>query len=143
MKKVNVIAAAAFIIAGLLIAFGPRSIFSVCPADGDMKMRCFYTAQAELAIGLLITVLGIIFLIQKRSESKASTAISIAFSSVVAFLIPNGLIGVCGAAHMHCKAATQPALTLISILTFIISAVTVFALAKQDSVSFKERRANA
>ena len=143
MKKVNLISGGLFIITGLLIAFGPQSIFHVCRSDGDMVMRCFYTAQAELGIGLLITVLGIVFLFEKKKIAQITTAVGIAFSSVIAFLIPNVLIGVCGSAHMHCKAVTQPALTLISIITFIISAGVAFAFTRENRTFAKEEKVNA
>ena len=143
MKKVNLISGGAFIITGLLIAFGPQSIFHVCRSDGDMVMRCFYTAQAELGVGLLITVLGILFFFEKKRVAQITTAVGIAFSSVIAFLIPNFLIGVCGSAHMHCKAVTQPALTLISIITFVISAGVAVAFSRENNAFAKEEKANA
>ncbi len=143
MKKVNLISGGSFIFTGLLIAFGPQSIFHVCRSDGDMVMRCFYTAKAELAIGLLITVLGILFIFEKKRISQIAIATGVAFSSVIAFLIPNILIGVCGSAHMHCKAVTQPALTLLSILTFVVSAGVAILFARENAAGYKEEKANA
>lgn len=143
MKKANLIGGIAFIVTGLLIAIGPQSIFHVCRSDGDMVMRCFYTAQAELGVGLLITVLGILFLFEKKRTAQITTAVGIAFSSIIAFLIPNFLIGVCGSAHMHCKAVTQPALTLISIITFVISAGVAVVFTRENSAFSKEEKANA
>ena len=143
MKKVNLFGGASFIVLGLLIAFGPRSIFPVCESDGEMVMRCFYTAQAELAVGLLITVLGILFIIEKKILTQITTTVGIAFSSVIAFLIPNVIIGVCKSPHMHCKSVTQPALTFLSIVTFIISDGIAVAFTRGSLPFAKEEKANA
>ncbi len=143
MRKVNQISGALFVITGLLIAFGPKTIFSVCNSEGDMVMKCFYTSQAELGIGIEIAVLGLLLFIQKTKEAQLATAYAVGLSSIVAFLIPNFLIGVCGSEHMHCKAVTQPALTLISALTFIVSAAIVVLLGKENVVLFKREKVNA
>ena len=136
MKKVNLFSGAFVIVAGLLIAFGPQSIFHVCKSDGDMVMRCFYTARAELGIGIELVLLGVFLLLQKTKEARIATAVGISLSSVLAFLIPNFLIGVCGAAHMHCKAVAQPALTLISTLTLVVSIISIFFFEReQEDVS--------
>ncbi|NLD46099.1 MAG: DUF4418 family protein, partial [Clostridiaceae bacterium] len=55
MKK-RVILGAIVTILGFLLAVGPWYIFKVCGST----MKCFWTGRAELGIGILIIILGIL-----------------------------------------------------------------------------------
>ena len=116
-----------FIILGVLILLAPTVIFPVCPAD--MKMRCQYTKQAELGIGILITVLGIVsfFFTEKI---RAGISIAIAGIGALAIAIPTTLIGVCGSDMMTCNSATRPLLVVLGVLTILVSVVNTFYLLK-------------
>ena len=54
-----------FIILGLLLAFGPSTIFPVCKG-GMMVMPCQHTAKAELVLGILVIVVGMLLSIIKE-----------------------------------------------------------------------------
>ena len=48
------------IVFGVLIAVAPQAFAHVCEVKDNMPMACHYTAQAELGIGVVIALLGII-----------------------------------------------------------------------------------
>ncbi len=63
------------IVAGVLLAAGPQFLFKVCPV-GDKPMKCFYTAKALIAVGVILAVVGALQLLAKQAESKRLLAIT-------------------------------------------------------------------
>jgi hypothetical protein len=120
-----------FIIFGFLIAIGPETIFYVCDSGGDMVMKCHYTAQTELALGIEIAIFGAILAIQKSRAAQAATSISLVLSGIFALLVPNVLIGVCDGVHMHCNAVAKPALSLLGIAVVIIALISFARLYRE------------
>lgn len=122
-----------FMIIGLLIAIGPRTIFYVCDSNEDMIMRCYYTAQTELALGIEIAMFGVILTLQKSRAAQAATCIALALSGIFTLLVPNVLIGVCDGIHMHCHAVAKPALSLLGIAVIIVAIVSFALLYRKGS----------
>jgi hypothetical protein len=141
-----------FIILGLLIALGPYTIFPVCgeglsnylsPSSQEstqmnnsmagssnqssmsstsMTMKCHWTAQAELGIGFVIVVLGILLIVFSSGLVRLGLSLSLVPVGILALLIPNTLIGICDNVHMNCHAETLPALTILSGILIIAAA---------------------
>lgn len=132
MRK-NLIFGIVFFIAGLLIAVGPKTIFSVCPSDGEMIMKCFYVAQTEFALGIETAALGVLLALQKSRAAHRATSIALALNGIVVFLVPNVLIGVCGNEHMQCNSLTKPALSIISIVVVVLAVLSTVLLSFKDS----------
>ncbi|MDR1147372.1 MAG: DUF4418 family protein [Spirochaetaceae bacterium] len=123
--KIRIIGGAAAIVLGLLVALGPQFLFKVCEPTPTLLhtngnfMKCHWTAQAEVGVGLLITALGIALTIFASPKTRLGLVIGILFSGVLALLIPHVLIGGCGADTMTCRKVAFPAITVISILLLI------------------------
>ena len=126
-----------FIIIGLAVAIGPRTIFYVCEPSEDMIMRCYYTAQTELALGVEIAIFGVIMAIQKSRTAQAATSISLALSGIFTFLVPNVLIGVCDGVHMHCHAVAKPALSLLGVAVIIVSIISFVLLYRKGTKNYE------
>ncbi|OJU16248.1 MAG: hypothetical protein BGN88_00100 [Clostridiales bacterium 43-6] len=120
-----------FGVLGLLIAIGPQTVFHVCPV-GDIPMKCHWTARAEIGLGVLIAISGILLLLFSKAQVRMGLSISLFFQGVLAFLVPNVLIGVCGGIHMDCHKLTQPVLTILSALIIIASAINGIYLYQID-----------
>ncbi|MBO4456382.1 MAG: DUF4418 family protein [Butyrivibrio sp.] len=116
-----------FVVLGVLILLAPTVIFPVCPAD--MKMHCQYTKQAEIGIGILIAVLGILTVFFSE-KIRAGISIAIAGISALEIAVPTTLIGVCGNNMMTCNSATRPLLVVLGVLAIIVSVVNSFYLLK-------------
>ena len=134
----NKILAAITTLLGLLAAIGPRTIFPVCSA-AEMKMKCYYTANAEIAVGIIAAIVGIaIILIDKNKVRVALSAIQ-AILGLVIILIPTVIIGVCGSPMMHCVSVTKPALIVIGALDIVVSVILALLVARDISVENKTR----
>ena len=76
------------IVVGVLLAAGPQFLFKVCPV-GDKPMKCFYTAKALIAVGVILAVVGALQLLAKQAESKRLLAITGAVVCVDVHPVPN------------------------------------------------------
>ncbi len=123
----RVISGSVFLILGGLVSIGPQCIFPVCEAM-EKTMKCFWTARAEIGIGALISLLGILLFLFKSNEIRIGISISILLGGGLALLIPTYLIGVCSMPSMRCHGVTLPALYLSSIVIIIASFVNIIYL---------------
>ncbi|EPF27920.1 DUF4418 family protein [Treponema medium] len=128
MKKY--IVGALIVIIGLLVLLAPFGFAHVCfpKADGSF-MKCHWMGEAVRMLGGLITALGIIFLLSKRSR------IGIAFSNIglgtCLILLQTVVIGTCKHAAMHCNVHTKPVILLLAIILIVINAAYLFVNRKR------------
>jgi len=116
---------------GLLIALGPQFLFKVCEPKGDMIMKCYWSARAEIGVGAVIAVLGIALIVFSCSKIRLGLVIGIFLSGINALLIPHALIGGCAMHSMPCRKIAFPAITVIGILLLIGAGIYIFVLSKQ------------
>lgn len=128
-----------FIVLGLILAFGPITIFPVCGIstnkegeemqmenseskvqDSSMSvtmsssMKCHWTARALLGIGVSIAIQGILILLISSCAIRLGITIGIGLNGILGIVIPTWLIGVCASSKMACQELTLPALIIIS-----------------------------
>jgi hypothetical protein len=127
--KNRLITGVPFIILGLLIAIGPQTLFKVC-AHTEKIMKCYWTSRAEIGIGALILISGILIIASKSREARISVSILTLFTSIFAILVPAVLIGGCGMDTMACRSTTFPALYVLNSISIIISILNVIYLSK-------------
>jgi hypothetical protein len=108
------------VILGILMAVGPWTIFPVCN-NGASTMVCHYTAEAEIVVGSLVTLLGLLLFLIKRSETLLIVGIAEAALGIWAILIPTYLIGICKGVSMECETVGGPVLVVLGGLTFLLS----------------------
>ena len=91
---------------------------------GEMQMPCAGVPNASLVAGIVLAVLGIIFIIAGKKK-VVSTLLGLlnVIAGVVVIGIPTFIVGVCGGAHMHCHMVTRPALIIIGAVIVIAGAV--------------------
>lgn len=122
-------------ILSVLMMIGPKFIFPVCQGlkDDGTFMKCHYTQQALLCVGLVMVVLSIGTLICKQNETRILAGIGLIAGSIMSMLIPTVLIGVCKTATMSCVALTKPAVIVVGILTILVAIVNIiFSLKKSE-----------
>lgn len=137
--KNRVVSGGSYILLGLLISLGPLYLFRVCEAMGDEFMICHWTSRAELGVGLLISILGVLILLIPSAQTRSGVNISIAFTGVLAFSIPTVLIGVCEMPKMNCHAVTAPSILVTSILVVLLSIANGIYLVKKSKKSEESR----
>jgi hypothetical protein len=113
---------------GLLIAFGPQFVFKPCGKMGDAFSHCHWSIQGDMGIGIIITALGICLIIFSDPRTRFGLTIGVFFMSIVALLIPHGLIGGCNSMEMRCHKYAFPALTVYSILVLALSLANLYYL---------------
>ena len=123
------------IILGLLIALAPQFLFKVCGHGENGFPRCHWSAQAEIGIGLLIAALGACMIIFTDPKTHLGLVIGIFFSGIIALSVPNFLIGGCSSLAMKCRSVTFPALTAISIVLLVFSAMIATIIIMQEQVT--------
>lgn len=108
---------------GLLTALIPTQIFKVCEAMDGKFMKCHWTSQVEVAIGIATAVLGILILLSKEKAAASAYAVASAINGVLVILIPTVVIGVCGSPDMSCNSGTRPALIIAGALIIVVSLI--------------------
>lgn len=103
---------------GLGIAFAPQTLVPVCPIHDGHVMKCHWSAQAELGVGIVIFLHGFILLII-RKFGRAEGGFSVFTLALLSLAIPKFLIGGCNNPDMMCQARTFPVLYLLGFLTAI------------------------
>ena len=119
---------------GLLTALIPTVIFKVCEAMDGKFMKCHWTSQTEVAVGIATLVLGVLIVLSKEKAAGAAYAVASAINGVQVILIPTVVIGVCGSADMPCHSGTKPALIIagaLIIVTALINAVSYIVSKKK------------
>ena len=135
-----------FLVFGAFISLGPQTIFPVCGLHSNIsasKMACFWTGQAEIGIGSLIAIVGILLLVLRNGDIQIGLCISLIPTGIIAILIPNTLIGVCNNENMGCRALTLPALALLGSFTIIASLISIIylTLKSKGKISLEKRKA--
>ncbi|PJM73028.1 hypothetical protein CS006_07215 [Bifidobacterium primatium] len=111
------------IVFGVLIAIAPHTFAHVCKVT-EMAMKCHWTAQAEIGVGAMIAVLGLIALFVEP-KIRVGLSIAVILAGVLAIAVPTVLIGVCPGAMMHCHMVARPTLIVLGVLTIVFAVVAV------------------
>jgi hypothetical protein len=115
------------IIAGLLISLGPTYIFKVCePMMGGRFMKCHWTAQGEIGVGILIAALGVLLLIFKSGKTRLGLSVAASLTGFLALSLPHSLIGGCESETMPCRAMAFPTLTVLGVLVTVGCGLNAF-----------------
>jgi len=118
------IIAIVLLIAGLVLILVPS--FYTCAAHGkaielpsgkSIPMKCFWTARAEIGLGVLLLVVGAFLLISRELESRRFLSILALILGIFIILFPTALIGVCTNPDMPCVVVMKPTLLLIGIIS--------------------------
>jgi hypothetical protein len=122
-----------FLVLGALLSAGTAWIFPVCgPKDDGSWMKCHWSSQALIGIGVVLVVLAVAYLIVPQRHAKAGMSLAIIPVGLFAIAVPNGLIGLCGMAEMQCRATTQPAVTIISAAIVLLAAFNAIRLFRME-----------
>ncbi len=88
-------------------------------------MKCHWSANAEIALGIPLGVVGVMSIFSRRKESLRNLSLGALAIGVMVALIPTKLIGVCPTASHICHTTMQPAMAATGA---VISVTSVFGL---------------
>ncbi len=111
---------------GMLITLIPMLIFPVCTNMFELTngkslfMKCHWTAMAELLVGILVVIDGILLIGFKKHETRIALSIMLFLLGLTALLMSTVVIGMCETATMPCRVGTEPALIVVSVITMLV-----------------------
>ena len=147
-----IINGAIVIMFGLFIALGPQFLFKTCdtnmassestedcctepaesgccgPAASSLPV-CYWSARAEIGIGLLIAAFGACMIVFTDAKTHLGMLIGTFLASIVALAVPYSLIGGCIMMTMRCRRVAFPAITVESVVLLIFSAIMITLIA--------------
>jgi hypothetical protein len=106
-------------------------------AGGFVPMKCSWSANVLVALGVLALGLALVGLALRQRESLRVDAIALAAIYTLALLVPTKLIGVCMAPTHPCRAATLPAVLAEAAfgLACAVAAAALVSLAEKPEPS--------
>ncbi len=123
--------AIADIIIGALIALIPFNLLPVCGHE-EKKMACFFTAKAEVVLGIAIAFLGIIYLFSKCKGVRLGITIAQIINAAISVVFLK-IIGLCKMASMACQVKTKPAIIVAAISLLVVQAANIIILSKKGN----------
>lgn len=130
------------ILLGLLVILIPTYILPVCPPSEIIInhehhmtykfMKCHWTAQAEIGVGVVIALIGLCMLLIKSALIRLGLSLSLIIITLLVAALPTVLIGVCPGEMMDCHIGTLPALLLLSAILLIVAIVNAIYLKRHS-----------
>jgi hypothetical protein len=102
-------------------------------------MRCHWTGQAEIGVGLYIAALGVLLAILKPPAERIGVSICISAAGVLIILFPYLLIGGCSMKTMPCHTKAFPSLLVIGVFTIIAFIINVVYLTAEKRGNLRKR----
>jgi hypothetical protein len=127
----------------LIIIIVPQ--FTNCTAGGGMvttaagkqiPMKCFWSARAEIGVGVLLLAIGLLMLLSRFKESIRNLSILGILLGIITMLFPVYLIGVCATPTMICVTVMKPLM-----ITSGAAAILASILALIGSIMMKAEKA--
>ena len=114
----------------LLLTIGTRTFLSPCkePKEDGSWMYCHYAGTVVFGLAVVMFIMSVLFLLEKSSEAKKGTALSMLPCAVLAVLIPQRVIPLCMMENMRCHTVFKPAVRILGILILIPAVVSIVLL---------------
>jgi hypothetical protein len=128
------------IVLGFLILVGPWTFAPVCEVNGmyvktasgtNLPMPCGWTARAELGMGALTILAGILLAISKGNETRQFIGLFGIALGVLTILFPLYITKMCGLADHPCNLLTKPVLIILGVLVVVVSIWIIYGAQKE------------
>lgn len=134
MKSKNGLVGIALLLLGILLSAGATWLFPTCgPMQDGSWMKCHWSGQMTIGIGIVITALAIAYLLLPQKYVRAGLSISVVAIALLDLAVLNGLIGLCEKATMQCRAVTKPAATIISGIVIVLGVADAIWLLRKEN----------
>ncbi len=128
------------IILGILIAVSPWTLAPVCEVNGSyaqlasgktLPMPCGWTARAEIGIGVLAILAGLLLNFSQAAETKRVIGLFGAALGVLTILFPFYITKMCAMADHPCNLLTKPVLALLGVAVIVVSCWIIYTAQKE------------
>lgn len=86
------------------------------------KMKCYWTAHAEIVVGIPLAAIGVLLFFARRKETTRALGILAAILGVLTILLPTSIIGTCLNDEMFCNTEMKPVLLIAGGITVALGA---------------------
>jgi hypothetical protein len=130
----------ALVLLGIFLILAPWTIAPVCEVGGSLAqlasgktipMPCGWTARAEIGIGALVVVAGLLVLFAQSMETKKFIGIFGIALGLLAILFPVVITKMCAMPDHPCNILTKPVLILTGIIIIAVSGWIVYSSRKE------------
>jgi hypothetical protein len=109
---------------------GTSAAPTASPTAGAMPyrmMKCYWTAHAEIVVGIPLIAIGVLLFFARRKETTRVLGILTAVLGVLAILLPTSVIGTCLNDQMVCNTEMKPVLLICGGITIALGVAVVAA----------------
>jgi len=140
LKSMKLFLGISLIILAIAIAVVPH--FNTCQYHGrdiitaagtHVPMKCNWSAQAEIVVGIGLLTVGILTLVSRKKETASFLAIIGIVLGAAVILVPTRVIGVCSS-MMPCNTFMRPFLVALGALVVALCVIgLVISLSSKES----------
>ena len=121
---------------GLLLSIGMFTFLGPCAHMDGGFASCHWAGQMLAGLGIGLTVQALISLFVRSGKTREGISLSMIPVSLLAALVPGGIIPLCSIASMRCNMIMKPASILIAALIALLSladAIAAHRRARQEN----------
>ena len=111
--KNKYVSAVLIAIYGLMVGFGPQTLFKVC-VNSTTPMKCTYTAAAEIGVGLVALLIALLMICTRTYREGMLLSLAALGKTAFGLALPAFLIGGCKSSKMPCLMVTFPMIYAVS-----------------------------
>jgi uncharacterized membrane protein YczE len=123
------------IVLGILLVVSPWTIAPVCEVNGmyaqlangkTLPMPCGWTARAEVGMGVLTILAGLLLTFSQSAETKRMIGLFSIALGVLTILFPLYITKMCALADHPCNLLTKPVLVILGIAIIAVSCWVIY-----------------
>jgi uncharacterized membrane protein YczE len=123
------------IVLGILLVVSPWTIAPVCEVNGmyaqlangkTLPMPCGWTARAEVGMGVLTILAGLLLTFSQSAETKRMIGLFSIALGVLTILFPLYITKMSALADHPCNLLTKPVLVILGIATIAVSCWVIY-----------------
>jgi hypothetical protein len=123
------------IVLGILLVVSPWTIAPVCEVNGmyaqlangkTLPMPCGWTARAEVGMGVLTILAGLLLTFSQSAETKRMIGLFSVALGVLTILFPLYITKMCALADHPCNLLTKPVLVILGIAIIAVSCWIIY-----------------
>jgi hypothetical protein len=120
----------------------PWTFAPICEVEGmyaqlasgkTLPMPCGWTARAEIGMGVLAILAGILLNFSQSSETKRVIGLIGVALGILTILFPLYITKMCALADHPCNLLTKPVLVLLGVAVIVVSCYVIYTAHKEMS----------
>jgi hypothetical protein len=134
------IPALVLIILGILIVVSPWTFAPICEVNGmyaqlasgkTLPMPCGWTARAEIGMGILAILAGVLLNFSQSAETKRVIGLIGVALGILTIMFPLYITKMCAMADHPCNLLTKPVLVLLGVAVIVVSCYIIYTSQKE------------